>query len=71
MQEANILCRVTQTATTLKTGDHSFPRIEAQIYIRISIMKVKLQSLHDSDLRAHLNIHAKYDEWVDTMEMIT
>lgn len=58
LQEANILCKVTQTATTLKTGDHSFPRIEAQICIRISIMKVKLQS--DSDLRAHLNIHAKW-----------
>ena len=58
LQEANILCKVTQTATTLRTGDHSFPRIEAQIYIRISITKV--HSLHDSDLRAHLNIHAKW-----------
>ena len=27
-----MLCRVTQTATTLNTGDHSFPNIEAHIY---------------------------------------
>ena len=40
LQEASMLCRVTQTATTLKTGDHSFPRIEAQIWIRTSIIKV-------------------------------
>ena len=32
LQDANMLCRVTQTATTLNTGDHSFPNIEAQIY---------------------------------------
>lgn len=29
LQEASIDCRVRQTADTLKTGDHSFPRIEA------------------------------------------
>lgn len=27
-----MLCRVMHTAETLRTGDHSVPRIEAQIY---------------------------------------
>ncbi len=31
LHDASMLCKVTQTAVTLKTGDHSFPRIEAQI----------------------------------------
>jgi hypothetical protein len=31
LQEASMLCNVTQTATTLSTGDHSFPRIDAHI----------------------------------------
>jgi hypothetical protein len=32
LHDASILCKVTQTAVTLRTGDHSFPRIEAQIF---------------------------------------
>jgi hypothetical protein len=32
LHDASILCRVTHTAETLRTGDHSVPRIEAQIY---------------------------------------
>jgi hypothetical protein len=31
LHEASMLCSVTHTAVTLKTGDHSFPRIEAHI----------------------------------------
>ena len=31
LQEASILWMVTQTATTLSTGDHSLPKIEAHI----------------------------------------
>lgn len=31
LHDANMLCNVTQTATTLNTGDHSFPNIEAHI----------------------------------------
>jgi len=34
LQDANMLCSVTQTAITLSTGDHSFPRIDAHIYIK-------------------------------------
>lgn len=31
LHDASILCNVTQTATTLSTGDHSLPRMEAHI----------------------------------------
>lgn len=31
LHDANMLCNVTQTAITLSTGDHSFPKMEAQI----------------------------------------
>lgn len=31
LHDASMLCSVTQTADTLNTGDHSVPRMEAQI----------------------------------------
>ena len=37
LHDANMLCSVTQTADTLNTGDHSVPRMEAQIYDRLEI----------------------------------
>ena len=33
LQEASMLCRVMHIALTVRTGDQSFARIEAQIYV--------------------------------------
>ena len=60
LQDASMLCIVTQTATTLRTGDHSFPRIEAQIYEnRMSGSSWKRSGDANHYAHGHLSIHAE------------
>lgn len=54
-----MLCRVTHTAETLRTGDHSVPRIEAQIYdTSETTRRADLWQVLSSHVR--WNIHAKH-----------
>jgi hypothetical protein len=57
LQDANMLCRVTQTATTLRTGDHSFPSIDAQIYNEGTNRVILARKRRDGRTHMTIGIH--------------
>ena len=52
-----MLCKVMQTEMTLKTGDHSLPRIEAQILAGAQVRLIPTVEFCASDTYMAIGVH--------------